>query len=191
MTRAAALSLFALCACHTPPDPLPERAGPYGAAFFAWSRQAAIYEGLEARVFVAATYHTGPFRAALGQEVARLFGEGQGGGDGSSDGGARLAWARAESAPSETRDFLVALSAADRGLDVLDGPTPAWRLSLQDAAGTHAPLSVVRVEPDVSARALYPYLNPFTVAYRVRFPAGQGALKLVLAGVHGRAELDF
>ena len=69
-----------------------------------------------------------------------------------------------------------------------------WRIAVNVGAGERSPEKVERFEVPFNAeqRALYPYLDEYSVAYRIRFPASSGAgvyppgnADLIIAGAPG------
>jgi len=177
--------LLAAAACATPPRAQPRLPGPYGEALAAATREAAVYEGLDPRLYLYATCETAAFRAARTRELARMFQVPE------SEADARAA---SLTAPAAGPVFLVALHSEVPGAADLRSPDAPWTVRLRGAQGSLAPESMEPLEPlDATVRALYPYVDRFFAVYRVAFApsAGDGPLALVVAGPGGGATLSF
>ncbi len=128
-----------------------------------WTRSAEIYEGLDTRLFVAATFQAAAFRAARAERTATFLSLAR------PEAEALLAGQLREAA--EGLDVVLGVHANDRRLDDFSRPDSVWRLALVSEAGEAAPASIVKLDAaDPNLRALYPYLAAYWTAYRVRFP---------------------
>ena len=134
----------------------------YTAALDRATRTGTIYEGLTQRAFGAGTRQTAEFRRARVLAEARYLHLAE------AETTARLEAERLEAA--RHLDFFVGFYTAQRRWNDLERPGSIWRIELEAGGATHLPLSVQRIErPDANLVALYPYLTPFWVAYRIRF----------------------
>jgi hypothetical protein len=100
-------------------------------------------------------------------------------------------------------DFILGVHLNNYRYDDFDKKNSTWRLALVTATGDVTPAKIERVgRSNLNLRALYPYLDDFWVAYRVRFPKtaenGQptqepGATKRVvrMASTLGQTEFEF
>jgi len=128
-----------------------------------WTRRAEIYDGLDSRVFFVSTFHAMEFRLAKVERVAafRALPE--------FDRNALMESERNDHATG--LEVLLGVHANERRFDDFSRRDSMWRIALATDAGEALPVSIERLpRPDVSLRAVYPYLEPFWTAYRVRFP---------------------
>lgn len=196
LTLAAALLAGALAACKTLPFPEPHLEGEYGRLLHAWTREQALYQGLENRAFAQVIYLSPQLIEAQADLISGLRAE-------PSPSRARtLERLRAEAAAPT---FFAILRTPDRNWNDLESRTSVWRVALDDGAGQFEPEKVERLEKPWSAelQKLYPYLDEYAVAYRLRFPAAAapaakaaGATAplmpaLVMAGALGQMRFDW
>lgn len=140
-----------------------DRAPRYEKALARWSRHAEIYQGLDARMFFAATLQGTEFREARVAEIA---------------GFRALSLEAVQTMLEEERrvhaeglELMVGVHANERRFDDLSRARSIWSVALVSEAGEVAPLSIERIaRPDANLLSLYPYLEPFWTAYRIRFP---------------------
>lgn len=154
------------------------------------TRYDAYFSGLTQRFFVVATWESWSFRQRRAQVTSQFL-------QLQSEDAAQVL-AREREAASRYVDLVVGLHTDEARWNDLSSPTSIWRLLLRYPDGTTvAPVSIERIgRPDANVRALYPYLQPFVVGYRVRFPAAvegaalgkaQGDLVLMLSSAVGYA----
>lgn len=200
---AAALVIAAGCATSTPvgsapatrADAAPRVGYPaYTEALERATRTGGVYDGLDLRVFGAATRQTLAFRRARVEAASRYLHLPE------ADTVARLEAERLEA--GRYLDFFVGFYTVDRRWNDLGRRDSIWRIELDAGGATFLPLSVERIErPDANLVALYPYLTPFWVAYLVRFPAldttgaalfpADASVRLRFASAAGLLELPF
>lgn len=193
---AAALLAGPLMACKTLPFPEPHLEGEYGRLLHAWTREQALYQGLENRAFAQVIYLSPQLIEAQADLISGLRAE-------PSPARARtLERLRAEAAAPT---FFAILRTPDRNWNDLESRTSVWRVALDDGVGQVEPEKVERLEKPWSAelQKLYPYLDEYAVAYRLRFPAvaapaakAAGASAplvpaLVMAGALGQMRFDW
>ena len=171
---AAALSALALGGCADlmrpprvgPPAPqLSDRKAEkrYQQVLGSWTRRAEIYDGLDSRLFVAATFQAMAFREAKAERVAAIRSLP------APEAQALLVAQRKEH--DEALELMLAVHSNERRFDDLSRPESVWRLALVSEAGEAEPLSVEKLpRPDANLRALYPYLDTYWTGYRVHFP---------------------
>jgi hypothetical protein len=146
-------------------------------------------------MFTAATFQTWPFREA------RVH---------------RLALFQVQPTPVEQRhlveeraefesfhEFFFGAHVNNYRYDDFDRPNTIWRIALVSGAVETTPVSVQRVgRSNLDMRAIYPYMDEFWVAYRIRFPRttregqpvippGTSKVLLRLASTLGKAEMTF
>lgn len=164
MKRWLPLALLALStACRTLPFPDPELKGEYGKALKKWTRKVALYSGLETRAFVRMVYLSPEFVEAQAKELSRMRAE-------LPDKAAEtLSHLREE---YRQPSFFAVVYMPDRTANDWNEPDSVWRLALNMGLGERAPDKVKRFEVPFNAelRALYPYLDEYSVAYFLHFP---------------------
>jgi hypothetical protein len=161
-------------------------------------RRAEIYQGLDARMFFAAAYEGLEFREARVERLAVFRGL--------SEAESAVLAEREREDHGRWIDFTVGVHANERRWDDLSRPSSVWRIALVTEAEEVLPVAVARLpRPDPNARGLYPFLENFWTAYRMRFPAtvdekgssrpvlpdGTRAFALRFASALGKAELRF
>jgi hypothetical protein len=188
---AVLLALSCLTACRTLPFPEPELEGEYGKALAKWTREVALYSGLETRGFCRSVFLSGEFVDAQAKKISDM---------------------RAE-LPDEqqrTRERLRAQAATPTVFSVFYTPdklsndwndkNSVWRIAMNLGLGQVAPQRIERIERPFNAelRALYPYLDDYSVAYVIHFPgqpapAGFTATEadMVVAGALGKMEFKW
>ena len=128
-----------------------------------WTRRAEIYDGLDTRAFLAATFQSAEFLAARVERAAAFRSLPR------PDAEALLAQERKDG--ERTLEVVLGLHANERRFDDLARPDSLWRLALVTEAGEASPVSVEKLDAaDPNLRALYPYLDTYWTAYRLRFP---------------------
>jgi hypothetical protein len=198
LSRVLALSLLALpglVACRSLPFPEPHLEGEYGMLLKKWTRQKALYSGLETRAFAQVVYLATELVEAQAAKVSDMRAEP------APQRGRTLMAMRAE---TSTPTFMVILRTPDRNWNDLESKKSVWRIAVDYGAGEFEPEKVERFERPFSAelQTLYPYIDEYSVAYRVHFPASalpvpaptgtQRSLpRLVIAGALGKMEFDW
>lgn len=160
-----------------------------------WSRGQKVYQGLEARLYLNATYKTADFRRAYIDRYAASYGLG-------AEHAKAMMEREAGQAEAYNEFFLTAFT-PEEGINDLDRKDSVWQIYLEDAAGNRAkPLSVASVEgSETVMREFFPYFDLWSRAYVLRFPkyadAGvemdpeKGPVKLIVTGIMGRGELEW
>jgi hypothetical protein len=155
--------LLLLAACRTLPFPDPDLKGEYGKALKKWTRQVALYSGLETRAFVRVVYLAPEFVDAQAKELSLMRAELP---DKQAETLARLR--------QEYRQpcFFAVTYMPDRTANDWNEKESIWRLALNLGLGERPPEKIQRFEVPFNAelRALYPYLDEYSVAYLLRFP---------------------
>lgn len=145
-----------------------------------------IYNGFDTRIFAAATLQSWKFRQARVRRTALFKAQT------AEEVEAALAKERAEH--DVGTEFFLGVHLNDKRYDDFDKKDTIWHLALVGAGGELAPTSVDRIgRSNLDMRALYPYMDDFWVAYRVKFPklpAGDGPVVLRLASSLGQADLQ-
>ncbi|TMA84305.1 MAG: hypothetical protein E6J63_23060, partial [Deltaproteobacteria bacterium] len=163
MRRLLAFAIIALAtACRSLPFPDPELHGEYGKALKKWTRQVALYSGLETRAFVRMVYLSPDFVDSQAKEISRMRAEMP---DKAAETAAKLHQEYRQ--PS----FFAVVYIPDRTANDWNEPGSVWRLALNMGLGERGPEKVQRFEVPFNAelRALYPYLDEYSVGYLIKF----------------------
>ena len=164
MKRALAVLFLALAAaCRTLPFPDPDLEGEYGKALKQWTRKVALYAGLETRAFVRVVYLSPEFVNAQALEISRMRAELP------EQAAQTLARLREQ---YRQPSFFAIVYVPDKNANDWNQSDSVWRLALNLGNGERAPDRIQRFDVPFSAemRALYPYLDEYSVAYLIRFP---------------------
>ena len=155
---------FISISCRSLPFPDPHLEGEYGKAIKRWTRTVAVYSGLETRAFARMIYLSPDFVTAQAQEISRMRAELP------DQAAATLARMREEYRPPT---FFAIAYMPDSTANDWNEPDSVWRIALNQGMGERAPDHIVRYERPFNAelRALYPYLDDYSTAYLIRFPA--------------------
>jgi hypothetical protein len=161
--RSLACAALLLWGCSRLPFPDPKLEGEYGRGLKKWTRQVALYSGLETRAFVRVVYLSPEFVQLQAQELSKMRAE--------LPDKAAETLARLREEYRQPTFFAVAYM-PDRTANDWNESGSVWRLALNLGAGERAPDRVLRYEMPFNAelRALYPYIDDYSVAYSIRFP---------------------
>ena len=163
MRRLLAFAIIALATtCRSLPFPDPELHGEYGKALKKWTRQVALYSGLETRAFVRMVYLSPDFVDSQAKEISRMRAEMP---DKAAETAAKLHQEYRQ--PS----FFAVVYTPDKTANDWNEPSSVWRLALNLGLGEYSPDRVTRFDPPFNAelRALYPYLDEYSVGYLIKF----------------------
>ena len=134
-----------------------------------WTRSTKIYNQLDDKLFMSATYHTPGFRRAFAVAFPDIYGH----------GGkiTRRELVDLTGGIDQHHNFFVSFYTADKRWNDIARDDSIWRLSLysRDARGGGtetevAPDDIIPIKMDENLRVVYPYINRFDKAYLVRFP---------------------
>jgi len=177
--------------CRTLPFPEPQLTGEYGQVLGKWTRSVAIYSGLETRGFCRAVYLSTEFVDAQAKKISEMRAELP---DEAQRTRERL---RAQTA---TPTVFAIFYTPDKTSNDWNEKNTVWRIALNLGLGQVEPQRVERLERPFNAeqRALYPYLDDYSVAYVIHFP-GQTApanfaateADMVVAGAPGKMEFKW
>jgi hypothetical protein len=186
--RLALVAALALCGCRSLPFPEPRLEGPYGKALDRWTRRTTLYVGLETRAIARIVYLSPEFVGAQAAQISNMRAE-------LPDQAAHTLAKMREQARTPT--FFAVLYTPDKTANDWNEPNSVWRLAVNVGLGQVGPDKVERMEKPFNAelRALYPYLDDYSQAYRLHFPdqpapAGlklqSGEVELIAAGAPGK-----
>lgn len=150
-------------------------AADYPAVLRTWSRSAKIYQGLDDKLFVTATYHAPELRRAFALAFPDIYGH----------GGkiTRRELVDLTGGVEQHHNFLFAVYTPDNRWNDLGRDDSIWRLSLKGSSETEVgPDEVVPIKMDENLRAVYPYITRFDKVYLVRFPLVDPLQRLVIEG---------
>ena len=168
----------------------------YFSIFNRWTRSVRVYEDLDTRIYVSATYRVSALRRAYVEEYAEryLLSEDL------KEGLLRKEMEEAEG----VNEFFLAVFTPDERWNDLDREDSVWSLYLVDDRGRRLlPISIRRIrEEDPVIREFYPSLDLWSFGYMVRFPAytedgepfpgpDTRSVTLIITGALGRAELTW
>jgi hypothetical protein len=188
-TRAVGALLVALCACRTLPFPEPTLEGEYGRALALWTRRMSLYSGLETRGFCRVVYMSPEFVDAQAKKIAEMRAERP---DQAERTREKL---RAETA---TPTVFAIFYTPDKPSNDWNEKDSVWRIALDLGLGELEPKQIQRFDRPFNAevRALYPYIDDYSVAYAIHFPPPAMApnqrpteARMIVAGALGR--MDF
>jgi len=188
-----ALASLVLCACRTLPFPEPELEGDYGKLLRKWTVEKALYSGLETRGFCRVVYLSDEFVDAQARKISEMRAE-------LPDQAARTRQ-RLHAAASTPTLFAVFYT-PDKLSNDWNERNSVWRIALNLGMGQVEPERIERIERPFNAelRALYPYLDDYSVAYVMHFPLQQAPpgleyppseADLVVAGALGKLEFKW
>lgn len=174
--------------CRTLPFPDPHYEGRYGQVLKKWTRTAAVYSGLETRAFVRVVYLSDEFVSGQAAELADLRAE-------KPDQATETAEKMRDQYRAPT--IFAVVYVPDKTANDWNERDSVWRIALNLGIGEHAPDKVERFDRPFNAelKALYPYLDEYSVAYRIRFPEPSPTgserftatdVELVVAGAPGK-----
>jgi len=194
--RIVAIAIVVLATgCRSLPFPDPSFEGEYGDSLKKWTRTVTLYSGLEARAFVRVVYLSPQFVNIQAQEISRMRAE--------LPDQAEQTLARMRQEYRQPSFFAVAYF-PDKTANDWNEPQSVWRIAVNVGMGERAPDRIVRYDRPFNAeqRALYPYLDEYSTAYQLRFPAQEAPpasaqqvtsqeIYLVVAGALGAMRFDW
>ncbi|MDP3237263.1 MAG: hypothetical protein Q8N26_31030 [Myxococcales bacterium] len=150
-----------------------------------YTRSQGVYDYLDTRLFVYATWESIPFMEARVKRYGRFRSipvEEE-----------RAAMEAERQRLRDVTEFHLAVHANDPKMDDFDKAGSMWRLALVVDGRELAPVLIERIgRANTEQRSIYSYMESFYVGYRVRFPkANGGAMTLKVASSVGKAELAF
>jgi len=171
--------------------------GRYNDELAGGTHEARVYSGIEERLSVIATYRGASFKEAYSDYYATSFGL-------TDEEKARL-HEKDRADIARYNEFLLSVHTSEPRLNNFDAKDSPWKIYLIDSSGGKiSPLSVKRVERGDALRgAFFPYIDLWSTAYVLRFPAyiGDGKtpfpardatfIKLSIRSVLGMVELKW
>ncbi len=168
----------------------------YGEALNRWTRSKKIYEGLEARLYLSATYKTLFFRDAYIERYSESYEL--------DEDYKKALFEREKNLAEEYNEFFIAAYTPEENWNDFNQRNSVWKFYLEDSEGGRVtPISITRVESsDPRVTEFFPYLDLWSYGYSVKFPkyTETGAaipaenakyLKLMVTGILGKGELEW
>lgn len=162
----------------------------YSDALKEWSRNEKVYQQLETRLIVSATYRSGAFRDAYIDEYARRYLL--------SDNERDAMRKREHDAASTYQEFFFAAYTPESRQNDFSRRNSMWRIRLFDDKGNSVdPLVVTKQKDnDPVLHAFFPYFSLWTKGYVVKFPrAGldetSKTLRLQISSATGATEMTY
>jgi hypothetical protein len=149
------------------------------------TRSQGIYDVLDTRLFVHATWESPTFVEARVNRYGRFRAL--------PEEELRAAMEAERQRLADVTEFHLAVHANDPKMDDFDRPSSMWRLALVVDGKEYAPQLIERIgRTNTEQRSYYPYMETFWVGYRVRFPKVDARpMTLKIASSAGKAELVF
>lgn len=162
-----------------------------------WTRNTRIFQGLDARLYVSATYKGSEFVGAYIDRYSSSF---------RLDEDYKKALVeRAALEGQMYNDFFLAVHTPDPSWNDLEKPNSIWRLYLETASGERlVPLFINKADvKDPLLRDFFPYLDLWSSGYIVRFPKYSAGgtepipgkdtklMRLVISGPLGAGALEW
>jgi hypothetical protein len=172
-----------------------EAAHEYSERLDVWTRSIKLYDGIDVRLTLHATFRNRDYRTAYVDRYVEAY---------RLEEGSREAMYTREAEESELyNEFFVSVSAPDTSLNDLDSRRSVWKLYLEDGSGVVlSPVSIKRIATSSAlTSALFPYMDTWSVGYIVRFPRYSASgtepipnekseyLRLRIAGLLGNGSL--
>ncbi|MBI5237305.1 MAG: hypothetical protein HY887_02645 [Deltaproteobacteria bacterium] len=160
-----------------------------------WTRSVTVYEGLEPRLYLNATYKDKTFRDAYTDRYAEGFEL--------PEAYRSMLLEREAEASEQYNEFFLTVYSPDEERNDLDAKNSVWRLFLEDSSGARlTPVNVTRLDPaDALLREFFPFFDPWSRAYIVKFPKYSETgrepipgsdtvfIKIIVTGLFGKGEL--
>ncbi len=186
-TSALAASLVATLSCSSIPMAEPKLSGSYGSLLKSVTRRDAIYQGLETRLFLHAVRMTPELVRAQAEMLSSMRSETP------ALAAERLTRMQADAA---LPTIFAITYMPELAWNDWDSKNSVWRIAIEGCpSGDAAPIKVERFDPPFNAEmySLYPYLDEYSSAYRLQFPAEANCAHpgLLISGALGRTELKW
>jgi hypothetical protein len=188
--KSFALALFAVmgtgCLHHAPILSLQPRAlitpDSYEQILADWTREDRLYDGLESKLFVHATFHSPEFRKNFLLRHPDVYGRG-------SETARRLALTLPDAV--EEIEFFFSAFTSDIKWNDFDQEDSIWRVILQGTNSEAVDGQVSRIKTTANLRAIYPFVTDFARTYVVRFPRTDAGGRPVISSASHEIGLQF
>ena len=147
-----------------------------------WTREERVYDGLESKLFVHATFHSPEFRKTFLLRHPDVYGRG-------SETARRLALTLPDAV--EEIEFFFSAFTTDIKWNDFDQDDSIWRVVLKGDDSEPVDGQVARVKTTANLRAIYPFITDFSRTYVVRFPRTDASGRPVLSSASKSIDLQF
>jgi hypothetical protein len=186
MKRAAVLVVGLIgCATPVPLTLTPTReikASDYDDVLQRWTRRDDVYDGLDSKLFVHATFHSPEFRRAFALRHTDVYGPG-------SEEASRLLLTSPEA--EEQLEFFFSASTSSPPWNDFDRQDSIWRVTLEGDDHERVDGKVQRLRASANLRVIYPYITDFAKTYAVRFPRTTPSGRPIISNFTERFVLRF
>lgn len=167
----------------------------YSEVLAEWTRSTKVFDGLDARIYMNATYRDPSFISAYVRRYSLAY---------KLDADYTSALLERETAEAERfNEFFITVYTPDEAWNDLQRKDSIWALYLEDGSGARLkPVSITRVDKsDPLLREFFPYFDMWSFGYRVKFPkytdvgqepipnASTGYFSLTVTGILGEGTL--
>jgi hypothetical protein len=153
--------------------PAPLSAEDYPAVLETWTRADKLYQGLENKLFITATYHAPELRRAFAIAFPEIYGHG--------GTVTRQELVDLTAAAEQSNTFFLAVYTPVTQWNDLAQSDSIWRLTLiGDNEVAVSPTAIELVKIDENLRTVYPYIGRFDRCYLARFPLADLMERLVI-----------
>ncbi len=142
-----------------------------------WTRKDEVYDGLDSKLFVFATFHSPEFRKAFLLRHTSVYGKG-------SEEASRVMLTSGDS--EESLELFFSASTSSAQWNDFDEGDSIWRITLEGDEGEKVDGKVEKLKTTANLRVIYPFINDFARTYAVRFPRITALGKPVLSNASKR-----
>ncbi len=162
-----------------------------------WTKNKKVYEELETKLYIYATYKSWQWREAYIDEYAKRY---------MLDSSQREnILAREKEINERFNEFFLSIYTPELKWNDFDKKGSIWSIYLEDDKGERiSPLEIIRVDEDNPlVREFFPYMDLWSFGYIVKFPKylptgkepfpspASKAMKLIITGAVGRSQLEW
>jgi hypothetical protein len=158
------------------------KASEYEEVLRRWTRGDEVYDGLESKLFVHATFHSPEFRRAFALRHTDVYGPG-------SEEASRLLLTSPEA--EEQLEFFFSASTSSPGWNDFDRPDSIWRVTLEGDDHERVDGKVLRLRASANLRVIYPFITDYAKTYTVRFPRTTPGGRPVISNMSHKFVLRF
>jgi hypothetical protein len=135
-----------------------------------WTRHDTVYDGLDSKLFVHATFMSPEFRRVFALRHTEVYGPG------SEETAVLITNPEAE----EQLEFFFSASTSSPNWNDFDKENSIWRVTLENEEHERVDGKVKRIRPSANMRVIFPYITDYAKTYVVRFPRSTPSGKPVL-----------
>jgi hypothetical protein len=135
-----------------------------------WTRHDTVYQGLDSKLFVHATFMSPEFRRAFALRHTEVYGPG------SEETAVLITNPEAE----EQLEFFFSASTSSPQWNDFDKENSIWRVTVEGDDHERVDGKVRRIRPSANMRIIFPYISDYAKTYVVRFPRTTPSQKAVI-----------